>query len=228
MFERYKWILAIIVGGMVFSGIAILDELVIKVIFSGSGVVAYSIVGSLISTGLITSRADAGRARTVIFVILIAIFLSIYIMIIKILTWILSLPLWVYILIFIITSGLLVLRFILNKKIESRYVKSYEKDKTEEVENVETNIELHKNQDIHEKKEELKTIYQLLAENKDKDVIYVERVDSDSQGLQYVQVNQNALNYSVLRGYLKFDNAGIFREIYYADKKIWRLSNYLN
>ena len=74
----------------------------------------------------------------------------------------------------------------------------------------------------------LKTIYQLLAENKDKDVIYVERVDSDSQGLQYVQVNQNALNYSVLRGYLKFDNAGIFREIYYADKKIWRLSNYLN
>jgi hypothetical protein len=59
-------------------------------------------------------------------------------------------------------------------------------------------------------------------------VIYVERIDNKSPGLQYVQVNRDALKYPVLKGYLKYDNAGKFREIYYANEKIWRMYNLMN
>ncbi len=224
MFEENKWILGIIVGSMTLSGLAILDELVIQVIFSASGVIAYSLVGSLLGTGLITSRADAGRARMGIFIFLVFIFVSIYLMIIKIITWLLSFPLWVYVIIFIVTLGILIVRFILNRKAESNYVDAHKNDLLKDYDTVEVNEkETIENWNPNILTEEPKSIYQLLDENKEKDVIYVVRVDNGSPGLQYVQVNQKAVKYQILKGYLKFDNAGVFREIYYANEKIWRI-----
>ena len=79
----------------------------------------------------------------------------------------------------------------------------------------------------HDSEEKASKIFDVLSfildENNEKDVIYVVRVDNGSPGLQYVQVNQKAVKYQILKGYLKFDNAGVFREIYYANEKIWRI-----
>lgn len=227
MFERNKWILGLIIGTMTFSGLAILDELVIQVIFSASGVIAYSLVGSLLGTGLITSRADAGQARMGFFVILVVVFLAIYMVLINFVTWVLSFPIWVYILVFVISAGLIALRIYLNKKAARKYENNHQESSIKDIE-----LEVEKIEKIDESSEYRnpapKTIYELLAENRDKKVIYVERIDNGSPGLEYVQVNQDALKYPVLKGYLKFDNAGVFKEIFYADEKIWRMSYYWN
>lgn len=227
MFERNKWLLGLIVGTMTFSGIAILDEVVIKVIFAASGALAYALVGSILSTGLILSKADAGQLRMGFFAILVVIFLAIYMAIINFVTWVLSFPLYVYIIIFVVSMSLLLLRVYLNRKVNQRYEEEYLsnelKDIVDEVKKVE-----EKSKKMEYPSPEPKTIFELLNENKDKQVIYVERIDNKSPGLQYVQVNRDALHYPVLKGYLKYDNAGKFREIYYAKEKIWRMYSLMN
>lgn len=227
MFERNKWILGLIVGGMTFSGIAILDEVVVKIIFAASGAIAYSLVGSILSTGFIMTRADAGQLRMGFFVVLVVVFLAVYMAIVNFITWLLSFPLYVYIIIFVMSGGLLVLRVYLNWKANLLYEEEYRENKLEDIV-----VEVKKVEEKGRKMEypslEPKTIYELLNENKDKQVIYVERIDNMSPGLEYVQVNRNALNYPTLKGYLKYDNAGKFREIYYANEKIWRLYSYWN
>jgi hypothetical protein len=212
---------------MTFSGIAILDEVVIKLIFAASGAVAYSLVGSILSTGLIMSRADAGQLRMGLFLILLVIFLTIYMAIINFVKWLLSFPIYVYIIIFIVSCGLLLFRIYLNWKANQLYEEEYQnnelEDIVEEVKNVEENSEK-----VEYPSSKPKTIFELLNESKDKQVIYVERIDDKSPGLQYIQVNRDALNYPVLKGYLKYDNAGKFREIYYANEKIWRMCKLMN
>lgn len=225
MFERNKWLLGLIIGTMTFSGIAILDEIVIKMIFAASGAIAYSIVGSLLSTSFIMSRADAGEARMGFFVVVLVILLAIYVAIVNFVTWLLSFPLWVYILIFVVSVGLLILRTYLNKQAD----KKYESDHIEsDIDRIEQEVLKIEKIDVNNEYSSptAKTIYELLSENRNKKVIYVERIDNGSPGLQYVQVNQDALKYHVLKGYLKFDNSGVFREIYYAEQKIWRLYSY--
>lgn len=225
MFEKNKWILGLFVGTMTLSGIAILDYVVVKVIFAASGAIAYAIVGSLLSTGFIMSKADAGQARMEFFVILLVLFLAIYIAIIKFVTWLISFPLWVYIIIFVISGGVLGLRVLLNKRAGKAYEKESKKER-----NIDEIIDKIQHQEQKGNHMEFpspvpKTIYELLTENKDKKTICVERIDNESPGLQYVRVNQDALRYPILKGYLKFDNAGVFREIYYANESIWRLYN---
>lgn len=227
MFERNKWILGIIVGTMTFSGIAILDELVIKVIFAVSGAIAYSLVASVLSTGLILSKADAGQLRMGIFIALIVVFLAIYMAIVNFITWLLSFPIYVYIFIFIVSCSLLLLRIYLNRKANQHYEEDYNKNNLEDIISEVEDVE-NENNKMEYPSPEPKTIYELLDENEDKQVIYVERIDNMSPGLEYIQVNRNALNYPILKGYLKYDNAGKFREIYYANEKIWRLYSYWN
>jgi|GEM_PF-3432320 len=227
MFERNKWLLGILVGTMTFSGITIIDEVVIKLIFAASGAVAYSLVGSILSTGLIMSRADAGQLRMGFFVVLLLIFLTIYMAIINFVTWLLSFPLYVYIIIFIVSCGLLLLRIYLNWKANQLYEEDYQNNELEDIVEEVKEVE-EKSKKMEYPTSKPKTIFELLNENKDKQVIYVERIDDKSPGLQYVQVNRDALNYPVLKGYLKYENAGKFREIYYANEKIWRLYSYWN
>lgn len=227
MFERNKWLLGLIVGTMTFSGIAILDEVVIKVIFAASGAIAYSLVGSILSTGLILSKADAGQLRMGFFIVLVVLFLAIYMSIINFVTWLLSFPLYVYIIIFVVSLGLLLLRIYLNRKADHLYEEEYQNNILEDIVDEVKEVE-EKSKKMEYPSPEPKSIYQLLNENQDKQVIYVERIDNKSPGLQYVQVNRDALKYPVLKGYLKYDNAGKFREIYYANEKIWRLYSYWN
>ncbi len=227
MFERNKWLLGLIVGTMTFSGVAILDEVVIKVIFAASGAIAYSLVGSVLSTGLILSKADAGQLRMGFFVVLVVVFLAIYMAIVNFITWVLSFPLYVYIVIFVASFGLLALRLYLNRKANQLYEDEYHNNKLEDIVVEVKEVEAKSNK-MEYPSPEPKTIYELLNENKDNQVIYVERIDNKSPGLQYVQVNRDALKYPTLKGYLKYDNAGKFREIYYANEEIWRLCNFMN
>ena len=222
MFERNKWILGLIVGTITFSGIAILDEVVVKLIFAASGAIVYSLVGSILSTGFIMSRADTGQLRMGFFVVLVIVFLAIYMAIVNFITWLLSFPLYVYIIIFVVSCGLLLFRIYLIRKVNQLYEEEYHNNKLEDIV-VEVKEVEDKNKRLEYPSPEPKTIYELLNENKDKQVIYVERIDNKSPGLQYVQVNRDALDYPTLKGYLKYDNAGKFREIYYADKRIWRM-----
>lgn len=227
MFERNKWLLGLIVGTMTFSGIAILDEVVIKVIFAASGAIAYSLVGSTLSTGFILSKADAGQLRMGFFVVLVVIFLAIYMAIINFVTWLLSFPLYIYIIIFAVSCGLLLLRIYLNRKADHLYEEEFKNNELEDIVEEVKKVE-EKSKKMEYPSPESKTIFELLNENKDKQVIYVERIDNKSPGLQYVQVNRDALKYPLLKGYLKYDNAGKFREIYYANEKIWRMYNLMN
>ena len=222
MFERNKWILGLIVGTMTFSGIAILDEVIVKLIFTASGAIAYSLVASILSIGFVMSRADAGQLRMGLFVLLVIVFLAIYIAIVNFITWLLAFPLYVYIIIFVISCCLLLFRIYLNRKANQLYEEEYHNNKLEDIV-VEVKEVTDKNKRLEHQSPEPKTIYELFNENEDKQVIHVERIDNNSPGLQYVQVNRDALRYPKLKGYLKYDNAGIFREIYDADKKIWRM-----
>ncbi len=223
MFERNKWILGLIIGTMTFSGIAILDEIVVKIIFTTSGAIAYSLVGSILSLGFVMSRADAGQLRMAFFLILVCVFLIIYMALINFITWLFTIPLWIYVIIFIISVSLLVIRLIVNKKISKAYIEEIEQEKKIVDGNEDTSKTKQDNVSSNTYEEFGKTIYELFQENQEMEVIYIERTDNKSPGLEYVQVNRRALRYPVLKGYIKFDNAGVFREVFYPNDRIWRL-----
>lgn len=78
MFTIKKYIIGLILGTMIFCGIAIVDDLIVKLSMGIAASLAFSIVGSLYTAGLISSKADGGKARVVIFVFLLAFFLYVF------------------------------------------------------------------------------------------------------------------------------------------------------
>jgi len=221
MFEDRKWLIGVILGSMVVSGIGIIDEIVVKGIITTSASIAFALVGGLYSASLISTRADGGKARIIIFVILIVLFMNIFILVTQFFTWLLSGPIWLYILILVLSPVLLVLHIRKNALIRNEYIEESLKHKDAAFQTV----SIIDNETSGKNIIELKTIYQLLAENKDKECIYIEKINDHSPNLEYVKVSQKALEYPVLKGYFKMDKAGFFAEIYYSDKKIWKLVN---
>jgi hypothetical protein len=78
------------------------------------------------------------------------------------------------------------------------------------------------NESIYRAEPTLKTIRELLYEEKDRSYILATTNNPYSPGLQYVKVYKNALGYSSIKGYIKMDHAAAFwGDIFYADEKRW-------
>ncbi|MDY0277474.1 MAG: hypothetical protein RBQ97_05275 [Acholeplasma sp.] len=220
MFTVKKYIIGLILGTMIFSGIAIVDDLIVKLSMGLAASLAFSIVGSFYTAGLITSRADGGKARIVIFIFLLVFFLYIFTQIAKGIIWLFSFPIWIYIVLLSIGAVLLIIVMINNYKIAKR---RYSKQQT--VEPSPKPIVMPKeavNESVYKEEQIFKTIRELLQEEKDRIYIIATNNNPYSPGLQYVKVYKNALSYSNIKGYIKMDHAAAFwGDIYYADEKRW-------
>ena len=116
MFTVKKYVIGIILGTIIFSGIAIVDDLIVKLSMGAAASLAFSIVGSLYTAGLISSRADGGKARLVIFIILLTLFLYVFTQIAKGIIWLFSFPMWVYIVLISVGAVSIILIMVFNNK----------------------------------------------------------------------------------------------------------------
>ena len=220
MFTVKKYIIGLILGTMIFSGIAIVDDLIVKLSMGIAASLAFSIVGSLYTAGLISSKADGGKARIVIFMVLLAFFLYIFTQIAKGIIWLFSFPMWVYIVLLSLGAILLILVMINNNKIaKKRYSKQQTIDSSPMPISIPNEVI---NESIYRAEPVFKTIRELLYEEKDRNYILATTNNPYSPGLQYVKVYKNALGYSNIKGYIKMDHAVVFwGDIFYADEKRW-------
>jgi predicted membrane channel-forming protein YqfA (hemolysin III family) len=220
MFTVKKYIIGLILGTMIFSGIAIVDDLIVKLSIGIAASFAFSIVGSFYTAGLISSRADGGKARLFIFLILLAFFLYVFTQIAKGIIWLFSFPLWIYIVLISVGAIFLILVMVNNYKIAKR---RYTKQLKVEV-SPKTNLVPKEaiNENIAEVEPILRSIRELLLEEKEKNFILATTNNPYSPGLEYVKVYKNALGYSNIKGYIKMDHAAAFwGDIFYANEKIW-------
>ena len=220
MFTIKKYIIGIIIGTMIFSGIALVDDLIIKISMGAAASLAFSIVGSLYSAGLITSRSEGGQARLYIFVILLAFFLYVFTQIAKGVIWLFSFPTWIYIVIISTCAIILVIFMIVkNKKAKERYTQLPKLTENTQISN-QTKIE-----EVIAKPSQviaLKTIPELLREENDNEFVIATSNNPNSPGLQYVKVYKKALSYSKIQGYIKMDHAAAFwGDVFYAHEKRW-------
>jgi len=220
MFTVKKYIIGLILGALIFSGIAIVDDIIVKISMAAASSLAFSIVGALYTAGLISSRADGGKARLYIFVILLVVFLYIFTQIAKGVIWLFSFPTWIYIVIVIISITILIV-IMMNRQRKStfQYKVTAQKNGFEAIINQSVKVE-----DNHLVKREvvLKSIPDLLIEESEKDYILATNDSPFSPGLKYVKVYKKSLAYSDIKGYIKMDNAIPFwGDIYYAYDKRW-------
>lgn len=220
MFTVKKYIIGLILGTMIFSGIAIVDDLIVKLSMGVAASLAFSIVGSLYTAGLISSKADGGKARIVIFMVLLAFFLYVFTQIAKGIIWLFSFPMWVYIVLLSLVAILLILVMINNYKIaKNRYSKQLNVESSSKPASMPKEVV---NETIYRAEPIFKTIRELLYEEKDRNHILATTANPYSPGLQYVKVYKNALGYSNIKGYIKMDHAAAFwGDIFYADEKRW-------
>jgi len=220
MFTIKKYIIGIIIGTMLFSGIAIVDDLIVKLSMGAAASLAFSIVGSLYTAGLISSRADGGKARLVIFIILLTLFLYVFTQIAKGIIWLFSFPMWVYIVLISVGAVSLILIMVFNnKRAKKRYIT---KLSVVELLNPNPVIKVPFNESITKVEPVLKSIRELLLEETENKFIIATTNNSYSPGLQYVKVYLNALEYPKIKGYIKMDHAAAFwGDVYYADEKRW-------
>ena len=220
MFTVKKYIIGLILGTMIFSGIAIVDDLIAKLSMGIAASLAFSIVGSLYTAGLISSKADGGKARIVIFMFLLAFFLYVFTQIAKGIIWLFSFPMWIYIVLLSLGAILLILVMINNYKIaKKRYIKQLTVESSPKPNSMPKEVI---NESIYRAEPILKTIRELLHDEKDINYILATTNNPYSPGLQYVKVYKNALGYSNIKGYIKMDHAAAFwGDIFYADEKRW-------
>lgn len=220
MFTVKKYIIGLILGTMIFSGIAIVDDLIVKLSMGVAASLAFSIVGSLYTAGLISSKADGGKARIVIFMFLLAFFLYVFTQIAKGIIWLFSFPMWVYIVLLSLGAISLILVMINNYKIaKKRYIKQLTDESLSKPASMPKEVV---NEIIYRAEPIFKTIRELLYEEKDRNYILATTNNPYSPGLQYVKVYKNALGYSNIKGYIKMDHAAAFwGDIFYADEKRW-------
>jgi hypothetical protein len=220
MFTVKKYVIGIILGTIIFSGIAIVDDLIVKLSIGVAASLAFSIVGSFYTAGLISSRADGGKARLFIFLILLAFFLYIFTQIAKGIIWLFSFPLWIYIVLISVGAIFLILVMINNYKIaKKRYSKQLTVESSSKPASIPKEVV---NESIYRAEPLFKTIRELLYEEKDRNYILATTNNPYSPGLQYVKVYKNALSYSNIKGYIKMDHAAAFwGDIFYADEKRW-------
>jgi hypothetical protein len=220
MFTIKKYIIGIIIGTMLFSGIAIVDDLIVKLSMGAAASLAFSIVGSLYTAGLISSRADGGKARLVIFIILLTLFLYVFTQIAKGIIWLFSFPMWVYIVLISVGAVSIILIMVFNnKRAKKRYIT---KLSVVELLNPNPVIKVPFNESITKVEPVLKSIRELLLEETENNFIIATTNNSYNPGLQYVKVYLNALEYPKIKGYIKMDHAAAFwGDVYYADDKRW-------
>lgn len=221
MFTVKKYIIGLLIGAIAFSGIAIVDDIILKISMAAASSLAFTIVGSFYSAGLITSKAEGGKARMIIFVVLLCFFLYVFAQIAKGIIWLFSFPIWIYIVLLLSSTLLLVLVMLYkDKKTKEKYSTLIEYKNGD----VPSNVNTSHVQTIDETQlvEELKTIRELLLNENNQNYIKAFHNDPHSPGLEYVKVYKSALNHSKIKGYIKMDNAASFwADVYYACDKIW-------
>jgi hypothetical protein len=206
VFTVKKYIIGLLIGTIVFSGIAIVDDIIVKISMAAASSLAFTIVGSFYSAGLITSRAEGGKARMIIFVVLLFSLLYIFTQIAKGIIWLFSFPMWIYIVILLVSTTLLILVMLYKDK------KTKEKYKQEIVVDNQTSKFNEITLDIRE----------LLRNENENNYIKAYHYEPHSPGLEYVKVYKNALKHSKIKGYIKMDNAAAFwGDVYYAEDKRW-------
>ena len=221
MFTVRKYLIGLLIGTIVFSGIALVDEAIVKLSLATASSLAFSIVGSFYSAGLISTKADGGKARMIIFLVLLCFFLYVFTQIAKGIIWLFSFSIWIYITVLIVSVIMFTIYMVFKDK-ETRiiYESTVNKDSDETVEVSQPVI--NKIRSIEIKSEELKTIKQLLLEETKLDYIKAYYNNPNSPGLEYVKVYKSSLKYSVVKGYIKMDNAAAFwADVHYAVDKRW-------
>jgi len=220
MFTVKKYIIGLILGALIFSGIAIVDDIIVKISMAAASSLAFSIVGALYTAGLISSRADGGKARLYIFIILLVVFLYIFTQIAKGVIWLFLFPTWIYIVIVII-SIIILISIMTNRQRKSAFQYKATGQKNSFETKINHSVERHDNQ-IVERGVILKSIPELLVQESEKDYILAANDSPHSPGLKYVKVYKKSLAYSDIKGYIKMDNAIPFwGDIYYANDKRW-------
>lgn len=221
MFTVKKYIIGLLIGAIAFSGIAIVDDIIIKISMAVASSLAFTIVGSFYSAGLITSRVEGGKARMIIFVVLLFFLLYIFTQIAKGIIWLFSFPMWVYIVILLFSITLLILVMLYkDKKTKEKYkqeivVESQVSKSNAITQDITNNV-------VEKPIEQLKTIRELLSNEDEKNYIKAYHNDPHSPGLEYVKVYKSALKYSKIKGYIKMDNATAFwGDVYFAEDKRW-------
>lgn len=220
MFTVKKYIVGLLIGTIAFSGIAIVDDVIVKFSMAAASSLAFTIVGSFYSAGLITSKAEGGKARLYLFVILLGIFLYIFTQIAKGIIWLFSFPMWVYIVVVIISVCLIVLiMMIKDKKAKSVYQESIIKHVVNDSQELKGQVVSVETSSVDSRG---KSIRELLREEENLDYILAYHNNPHSPGLEYVKVYQSALKHRTIKGYIKMDRAAAFwGDVYYAEDKRW-------
>lgn len=127
---------------------------------------------------------------------------------------------WVYIVLLSLGAILLILVMIYNyKNAKKRYSKQLTDESSSKPASIPKEVV---NEIIYRAEPILKTIRELLYEEKNRNYILATTNNPYSPGLQYVKVYKNALGYSIIKGYIKMDHAVAFwGDIFYADEKRW-------
>ena len=224
MFTIRKYIIGIILGTMIFSGIAIVDDLIIKLSMGVAASLAFSIVGALYTAGIISSRADGGKARFFIFILLLAFFLYVFTQISKGIIWLFSFPMLIYIVMISVGAiSLIVLMILNNKRAKKRYLKELTVLESP-IQHLDEKVRVEDSISVAEPLP--KSIRELLMEEKEINFILATTSNPYSPGLQYVKVYKNALEYPKIKGYIRMDRAAAFwGDVYYADDKRWKKYN---
>lgn len=123
IFTVKKYIIGLLIGTIIFSGIAFVDEIIVKISMAAASSLAFTLVGSFYSAGIISSKAQGGKVRITLFVVLLILFLYVFTQIAKGIVWFFSFPIWIYIVILTISTGLLiVVMLIRDKKTREQYI----------------------------------------------------------------------------------------------------------
>ena len=221
MFTVKKYIIGLLIGAIAFSGIALVDEVIVKISMASASSLAFTIVGSFYSAGIITSKAEGGEARLALFVILLSFFLYVFTQIAKGVVWLFSFSIWIYIAILLSATILLILVMLYrDKKAKELYIKS-KKGNNDFVTLEYKNTEMNSNLEV-QSTEKLRTIREILLSENNQTYIKAYNNDPHSPGLEYVKVYKSALNHSRIKGYIKMDNAAAFwGDVYFSEDKRW-------
>ncbi|QLY40723.1 hypothetical protein HF295_07615 [Hujiaoplasma nucleasis] len=226
MFTVKKYIIGLLIGTMIFSGIAIVDDMIVKISMAAASSVAFTVVGSFYSAGLITSKAEGGKARMIIFVILLCFFQYVFTQIAKGIIWLFSFPIWIYIAILSFSIAVLILVMLYkDKKVKQKYNAIFKIENRVDDSSEQT---LNKSPSVDDNPiVKYMTIRELLKNEKNLDYIKAYHNNPHSPGLEYVKVYKSALNHSKIKGYIKMDNATAFwGDVYYAEDRRWMKFDY--
>lgn len=220
-----KFIIGIFIGALTFSGIALVDNLIVKISLASASAIAFSAVGFLYTAGLIVSKSEGGKARFGIFVFLLILLLYVFTQIAKGIIWLFSFPMWLYIVIICGASfGIVLFVTLKEKKTKTEYRQSdFVANSLKELPSKNDIPAVIKPIDS-EKKSALFTLPELIySKPANEKSIKVTRIDSLSPEFEYARVYRIPEFGKPVMGYIKMKNGPAFwGQVYYAFDAVWK------